>query len=90
MSKCPGCKADLEFDTCPADCGNEAMKKEVRFIQIQASPIENVQETQTVLMLYGLDADGVVWSKRIQDTEWRRESMLIRPEALQQEGKSND
>lgn len=48
---------------------------ELRFVQISCVPVPNLQETQTVALLYGLTADGVVWSKRLQDLEWVREPM---------------
>lgn len=53
----------------------EQGQNELRFVQISCVQVANVAETQTVAWLYGLTADGVVWSKRWQDLKWEREPM---------------
>lgn len=49
---------------------------ELKFVQIQCVPVENVSTTQCNVFMYGLDADGKVWFKRDNDEKWVQESML--------------
>ena len=51
------------------------MQPPVTFIQIQCVSCNNTSATQTDCLMFGLDKDGQVWEKGLQDKVWTKTPM---------------